>query len=116
MGSIPARFSGLGSAINNAIARVGQPLLGAVIFLALSTTFYANLAVIAPDIDTSSAAVRAAFPPLNPPRPGATPDQIAAAASASIEAFHLAMGVAAVLVAVGGAVSWVWLRPQEAPD
>lgn len=114
MGSIPARFSGLGSAINNAIARVGQPLLGAVIFLALSTTFYTNLAAIAPDIDTSSAAVRATFPPLNPPRPGATPDQIAAAASASIEAFHLAMAVAAALVAVGGAVSWFGLRLQEA--
>ena len=44
MGSIPARFSGLGSAINNAIARVGQPLLGAVIFIAVSATFYATLA------------------------------------------------------------------------
>jgi EmrB/QacA subfamily drug resistance transporter len=116
MGSIPARFSGLGSAINNAIARVGQPLLGAVIFLALSTTFYANLATIAPDIDTTSAAVRAAFPPLNPPRPGATPDQIAAAGRASIEAFHLAMGVAAVLIAIGGAISWFGLRPNKPAD
>ena len=116
MGSIPPRFSGLGSAINNAIARVGQPLLGAFIFLALSTTFYANLAAIAPDIDTTSAAVRAAFPPLNPPRPGATLDQIVAAARASIEAFHLAMGVAAVLVAIGGAISWFGLRPEKATD
>jgi EmrB/QacA subfamily drug resistance transporter len=116
MGSIPARFSGLGSAINNAIARVGQPLLGAIIFLAVNTTFYANLASIAPDIDTTSAAVRAAFSPLNPPRPGATPDQIAAATRASIEAFHQAMGVAAVLVAIGGAISWVGLRPEEATD
>jgi len=116
MGSIPPRFSGLGSAINNAIARVGQPLLGAIIFLALSTTFYANLAAIAPDIDTNSAAVRSAFPPLNPPRPGATPDQIAAAARASIEAFHLAMGVAAALVAIGGAISWFGLRPEKATD
>jgi predicted MFS family arabinose efflux permease len=116
MGSIPARFSGLGSAINNAIARVGQPLLGAVIFLALSNTFYANLAATAPELDTSSSAVRAAFPPLNPPRPGATPDQVAAAASASIEAFHLAMGVAAGLVAIGGTVSWVGLRPEKASD
>jgi hypothetical protein len=80
----------------------------------LSNTFYANLAATAPELDTSSSAVRAAFPPLNPPRPGATPDQIAAAASASIEAFHLAMGVAAGLVAVGGAVSWVGLRPEKA--
>ena len=43
MGSIPGRFSGLGSAINNAISRVGQPLLGAIIFIAISATFYATL-------------------------------------------------------------------------
>ncbi len=113
MGSIPERFSGLGSAINNAIARVGQPLLGALIFVALSATFYTQLGAIAPDIDTTSAAVRAAFPPLNPPRPGATPDQVAAAARASIEAFHLAMAVAAALVAIGAAISWVGLAPER---
>jgi hypothetical protein len=112
MGSIPARYSGVGSAINNAIARVGQPLLGAIIFVALSSTFYAHLASIAPDIDTRSATVRAAFPPLNPPRPGATPEQVGAAARASIEAFHQAMGVAAVLVGIGGTISWVGLRPK----
>lgn len=113
MGSIPERFSGLGSAINNAIARVGQPLLGALIFVALSATFHAQLAAIAPDLDTTSAAVRAAFPPLNPPRAGATPDQVKAAARASVEAFHLAMGVAAGLVAIGAAISWVGLRPER---
>lgn len=113
MGSIPERFSGLGSAINNAIARVGQPLLGALIFVALSATFYTHLAAIAPDIDTTSATVRAAFPPLNPPRAGATPDQVEAAARASIEAFHLAMGVAAVLVGIGAAISWFGLRPDR---
>ena len=43
MGSIPGRFSGLGSAINNSISRVGQPLLGALIFIAVSATFYAVL-------------------------------------------------------------------------
>ena len=112
MSSIPDRFSGLGSAINNAIARVGQPLLGALIFVALSTTFYAFLASQAPDLDLSSPAVRAAFPPLNPPRVAATAEQVAAAARASIEAFHLAMGIAAILVAIGGAISWVGLRPS----
>jgi predicted MFS family arabinose efflux permease len=115
MASIPERFSGLGSAINNAIARVGQPLLGALIFVALSGTFYAALAGLAPDLDLSSPQTRAAFPPLNPPRVAATPDQIAAAARASIEAFHLAMIVAAILVGIGGAISWLGLRPAEAP-
>ena len=110
MSSIPARFSGLGSAINNAIARVGQPLLGAIIFVAISATFYAQLAALAPGLDLSSEAVRMAFPPLNPPRPGATPDQVAGAARASVEAFHQAMFVAAGLAATGAAVSWFGLR------
>jgi EmrB/QacA subfamily drug resistance transporter len=113
MGSIPARFSGLGSAINNAIARVGQPLLGAVIFVAISATFYASLATQAPGLDLSSEAVRVAFPPLNPPRSGASPEEIAAATRASIEAFHQAMFVAAGLVAIGAAVSWFGLRERE---
>ena len=113
MGSIPERFSGLGSAINNAIARVGQPLLGALIFVAVSGTFYAALSTLAPDLDLTSAAVRAGFPPLNPPRVEATAEQIDAAARASIEAFHQAMTVAAGLVAIGGAVSWVGLRQAQ---
>jgi EmrB/QacA subfamily drug resistance transporter len=113
MGSIPARFSGLGSAINNAIARVGQPLLGAVIFVAISATFYASLAAQAPGLDLTAESVRTAFPPLNVPRAGATPDAVAAAARASIEAFHLAMFVAAGLVAIGAAVSWFGLRERE---
>ena len=113
MGSIPARFSGLGSAINNAIARVGQPLLGAIIFVAISTTFYASLAAQAPGLDLSSEAVRHAFPPLNPPRAGASPDQVVAVTRASIEAFHQAMFVAAGLVAIGAAVSWFGLGERE---
>jgi hypothetical protein len=115
MNSIETRFSGLGSAINNAIARVGQPLIGAIIFVAVSTTFYATLTSTAPDIDTTSVTARAAFPPLNPPKTGATPDQVAAASDASVVAFHQAMGVAAILVAVGGGISWVGLRPKVEP-
>jgi hypothetical protein len=110
MGSVPGRFSGLASAINNAIARVGQPLLGAIIFLAISATFYATLGALAPGLETNSDAVRAVFSPLNPPRGAATPDQAAAAVRASVEAFHLAMIVAASLLAVGSAVSWIGLR------
>jgi EmrB/QacA subfamily drug resistance transporter len=110
MGSIPARFSGLGSAINNAIARVGQPLLGALIFVAISATFYTSLSSQVPALDVTSETVRAAFPPLNLPRSGATPEQLVASARASIEAFHLAMFVAAALVAIGAAVSWFGLR------
>ena len=102
MGSISTRFSGLGSAINNSISRVGQPLLGAFIFIAVSATFYATLGTLAPTLDTSSAAVQAAFQPLNPPPPGATPEQVSAATAASMDAFHLAMRASAVLLVIGG--------------
>jgi hypothetical protein len=112
MGSISTRFSGLGSAINNSISRVGQPLLGAFIFIAVSATFYATLGTLAPSLDTSSAAVQAAFQPLNPPPPGATPEQVHAATAASMDAFHLAMLVSAVLLVIGALVSFVGLREQ----
>ena len=85
MGSISTRFSGLGSAINNSISRVGQPLLGAFIFIAVSATFYATLGALAPTLDTSSAAVQAAFQPLNPPPPGATPEPGQREATADID-------------------------------
>jgi hypothetical protein len=110
MGSVPGRFSGLGSAINNSISRVGQPLLGAIIFIAISASFYGSLAAKAPDLDTTSADVRVAFQPLNPPPGTATPDQVTAVTQASIDAFHLSMIAVAALLIVGGLVSWFGLR------
>lgn len=115
MSSIPMRFSGLGSAINNSISRVGQPLLGAIIFIAISATFYSVLGSREPSLDTSSPGVRAAFQPLNPPPATATAGQADAAKRASIEAFHLAMLVSAGLLVVGSAVSWVGLREGPSP-
>jgi EmrB/QacA subfamily drug resistance transporter len=115
MGSISGRFSGLGSAINNSIARVGQPLLGALIFIPISATYYATLGSLS-GVDTSDASIRKAFQPLNPPPAGATADQIAASTQASIQAFHLAMLVCAALLAVGALVSWYGLRqPAGSP-
>ena len=114
MGSVPQRFSGLGSAINNAIARVGQPLLGAVIFVAISATFYSSLQALAPELDSDSAEVRAAFSPLNRPEAGASASEVDAAAHASVEAFHQAMLVAAGLLVVGAAVSAYGLRDEMA--
>jgi EmrB/QacA subfamily drug resistance transporter len=109
MGSISGRFSGLGSAINNSIARVGQPLIGALIFIPISATYYASLAAKAA-VDTADPAVRKAFQPLNPPGAGATAAQVAASNQASIEAFHFAMLVCAALLFIGAAVSWFGLR------
>lgn len=110
MSSIPGRFSGLGSAINNSISRVGQPLIGAIIFVAVSATYYSSLASRAPDLDTSASAVRRVFQPLNPAPADATAAQLAAATQASIDAFHLAMVVVAALLVVGALVSWIGLR------
>jgi len=114
MGSVPGHSAGLGSAINNAISRVGQPLLGALIFIVVTTTFYATLATVTPTLDTSSAQVRTDFPPLNPPAAGATADQVAAANEASIAAFHQAMFAAAGLLLIGAVVVWVGLRERRA--
>ena len=44
MSSVPTGNAGVASAINNAISRVGQPLLAALIFVVVSGTFYATLA------------------------------------------------------------------------
>jgi EmrB/QacA subfamily drug resistance transporter len=114
MGSIPGRYAGLGSAINNAISRVGQPLLGAIIFIVVTASFYATLGGLNVGLDTSDAAVRTEFPPLNPPASGATDAQIQAANVASIASFHQAMFVAAGLLFIGAAVVWYGLRERRA--
>ena len=110
MGSVPGRNTGLGSAINNALSRVGQPLIGAVIFVAISASFYAALADRVPGLDPADPKVRAAIVPLNPP-PSGTPDAVAAAAkAASVDAFHLAALVSATLLIAGAVTSGVGLR------
>jgi EmrB/QacA subfamily drug resistance transporter len=118
MGSIPARNSGLGSAINNALSRVGQPLLGAVIFVAITASFYSGLASRVPGLDPADPGVRAAIAPLNPPVEGTPEAEVAAAKSASVDAFHLAALVSAALMIAGSAVSAVGLRtgtPERRP-
>jgi EmrB/QacA subfamily drug resistance transporter len=113
MNSVPTTRSGLGSAINNSISRVGAPLIGALIFIAISATFYSVLGSLT-GLDTSSADIRQAFPPLNPPRADATAAQLAAVRQASVDAFHQAMLVSAALLGVGGAVSYFGLRGSKA--
>jgi hypothetical protein len=109
MGSISGRFSGVGSAINNSISRVGQPLLGALIFIPISAVYYASLGS-ATGLDTSHPDIRRAFQPLNPPGAGATAEQVVASNLASMDAFRLAMIVCAGLLAIGALVSWYGLR------
>ena len=113
MNSVPTTRSGLGSAINNSISRVGAPLIGALIFIAISATFYSVLGSLT-GLDTAASDVRQAFPPLNPPRADASEAQLAAVRHASVEAFHQAMLVSAALLGVGGAVSFFGLRGSKA--
>jgi EmrB/QacA subfamily drug resistance transporter len=114
MNSIPTRNSGLGSAINNTLSRVGQPLLGAVIFVAITASFYSSLAGRVPGLDASDPAVRAAIVPLNPPKPGVSAAEATAAKEASVDAFHLAALVSAGLLIAGAVVNGVGLRGRDA--
>ena len=109
------RYSGLASAINNSISRVGSPLVGALIFIVVSATFYAVLGSLLPELATSSSAVSSLYQPLNPPPPGATPTEIAAQMQASMDAFHLAAVINAVLLATGALISFVGLRETASP-
>ena len=113
MNSVPASRAGLGSAINNSISRVGAPLIGAIIFIAISATFYSVLGSMT-GLDTTAQNVRLGFPPLNPPTIDATEAQLQAARDASVQAFHQAMLVSAALLAVGSAVSFFGLRGSKA--
>ena len=115
MGSIPGRFSGLGSAINNSIARVGQPLLGALIFIAISATYYASLGSAAgPRHDATRRSARRSSRSTRPP-PAPPPTRSPPSNQASIDAFHLAMLVCAGLLAIGALVSWYGLREASRP-
>jgi predicted MFS family arabinose efflux permease len=110
MTSVPTRNSGLASAINNAISRIGPLLAGAVIFIAVTAGFYSSMATRVPGLDTGSAAVRAQIQPLNPPKPGVPEAQVQAARQASTDAFHFAMLIAAALCIGGGVVNAVGIR------
>jgi EmrB/QacA subfamily drug resistance transporter len=110
MTSVPARNSGVASAINNAISRVGSPLVNALIFVAVAASFYASIGERVPGVDTGSREFRNAVSPLNRPSEDVSPEIRAAAQKASTEAFHLAMLVAAGLMAAGAAVNGFGIR------
>ena len=112
MSSIPVARAGLGSAINNAISRVGTPLIGALVFIALTTTFYNSLAAQIPGLDPTSPELRANVAPLNPV-PKDSPDELLSATRiASTEAFRLALLVSATLLGLGAAVNGFGLREK----
>jgi EmrB/QacA subfamily drug resistance transporter len=116
MTSVPTGNSGLASAINNAISRIGPLLATAIIFIGVSAAFYGALAERLPGVDLQSEEIRRDLPPLNAPGQGVPDEQRAASREASTDAFHLAMLIAALLCASGAAVNWVGIRdpsPEE---
>jgi EmrB/QacA subfamily drug resistance transporter len=110
MTSVPVRHSGVGSAINNAISRVGPQLAGALIFIFLTGSFYSTLAARLSGVDVSSSTFRAQVSPLNTP---SDPHLVALVREASTSAFHLAMLIGAGLLIVGAIVNAIGIRNAE---
>ena len=109
MTSVPVRHSGLGSAINNAISRVGPQLAGALIFVFLTATFYSFLA--ARGLPVNDESFRSNVSPLNPPP---MENLVAVVRDASTSSFHLAMLIGAGLLLAGAVVNAVGIRNQSA--
>jgi len=113
MTSVPSMNSGVASAINNAISRVGPQLAGAVIFIAITTSFYAGLHDRVPRLDPNDPDVRRTYAPLNVATAALDPQ---AQREASTDAFHLAMFIAALLLAAGAATNALGIENRPAPQ
>lgn len=107
MASVPEDRAGLASAINNAIARVGSPLAGTLVFVFITASFYGTLAAMVPGLDPADPQLRELVSPLNPPSAGTPATVVGAAREASTQVFHLAMRVGAVLMFLGAIVAAV---------
>ena len=109
----PVRNSGLGSAINNAISRIGPQLAGAAIFVAVTATFYSSLAS---RIGADPARRRCGRWSARSTDPAPGTARLAAAATlASGDAFHVAMLVGAGLMLAGAVVNLVGIGNIESP-
>ena len=115
MSSVPVRRAGLGSAINNAISRVGAPLVSAVLFIAITASFYPLLGERVPGL-TAEQARADGIQPLASVPDGTDPEIEAAAREASTDAFHLAMIVSAGLLLAGAAINGIGMRNPSARE
>jgi EmrB/QacA subfamily drug resistance transporter len=120
MTSVPVRNSGVGSAINNAISRVGPQLAGALIFVFLTANFYSYLASRLTGVDVNDPAFRASVSPLNTP---ANSHLVSVVRDASTSSFHIAMILGAALLIAGAVVNAVGIHnaaskkaPEPAPQ
>ena len=117
MRSVPSHNSGLASAINNAISRVGPQLFGAVIFIAISATFYANFDNALRERSSTELPkaidAREDISPLNRPEEEFGRSVQAAAADASTQAFQFAMLVGSGLCFAGALVNGLGIRNEQ---
>jgi len=108
MGSVPLRHAGIGSAINNAVSRIGPQIAGALVFIAVTAAFTAALraqGVAAGSMD--------GLAPLNAPPADAEPALASAVRAASADSFHRAMLLGAGLLFAGAAVNAMGIRDAE---
>ncbi|HEX2239605.1 MAG TPA: DHA2 family efflux MFS transporter permease subunit [Actinomycetota bacterium] len=105
MRSVPERHAGVGSAINNAISRVGPQLAGALVFVAITASFYSALTDRLPQVEVGSDSFREQVTPLNPPAEDVPEEVAAQARDASTDSFQLAMMISALLCFAGAAVN-----------
>jgi EmrB/QacA subfamily drug resistance transporter len=116
MSSVPVSRAGLGSAINNAISRVGSPLVSAVLFIAITASFWPTLSSLVPGVDVDDPALRREIQPLTRAPEGTDPQLADAVREASTDAFHLAMLVSAGLLVAGAGINAVGIRNPSRAD
>jgi EmrB/QacA subfamily drug resistance transporter len=117
MRSVPVRNSGVASAFNNAVSRVGPQLAGALLFILISSSFYSTLAAEVPGAEATSRSLRNQVAPMNRVPSGTDPEIASAATEASTTAFRLAMFAAALMCFAGAAVNGVGIQnPQRESD
>ena len=116
MTSVPNHNSGVASAINNALSRVGPQLVGAVIFVAITAVFYGGIADRAPDVKVSSESFRKVVAPLNPAGPGVDLSLLPAIRQSSTDSLHLAMKICAGLLIAGAAINMGIRNPASAME
>jgi len=95
---------------------VGPQLAGALIFVAITASFYNSLAQRVPSVDTSSSNFRQSVSPLNKPSGKVDKAILPDIREASAHSFRLAMLLSAALMFAGAAVNAVGIRNGDASD
>ena len=107
--------AGIASGVNNAVARIASLIaiaaIGAVVSSQFNSTLDQNLAGVRLSAAARTAVSQARKSTLAQVDPAVTGAQVAhAVQSASVEAFHVAIGISAGLVALGGVLGLIGIR------